>query len=189
MKTGPGRKYRVAFICVKNSCRSQMAEGYARNLAIDVIDPLSGGTEPAERVDQGAVEAMKEGGIDITQARPKQLSRETLQSLDLVVHMGCGAPGMCLTVPGIPSEDWGIEDPVGEPKEKYREVRNIIEAKMRDLAARLRSGKIPSATSNSVSFQLSASQLDQELDDDTSPNTEKKAKWSERPLGKADRKG
>jgi len=159
MKTESSRKYSVAFICVKNSCRSQMAEAFARHLASDVIDPVSGGTEPAERVDPGAVAAMKEIGIDISRARPKQLSKETLQSLDLVIHMGCGAPGMCLTVPGIPSEDWGIEDPVGKSPEKYREVMGIIEKKIRDLAARLRSGGLPSASPRSVTFELSSSSI------------------------------
>ncbi|MGQ9587123.1 MAG: arsenate-mycothiol transferase ArsC [Thermoplasmata archaeon] len=142
MKTESIRKYRVAFICVKNSCRSQMAEAFARHLAHDVIDPVSGGTEPAEQVDPGAVEAMKEIGIDISRARPKQLSRETLMALDLVVHMGCGAPGVCLTVPGIPNEDWGIADPAGQGFDKYRETRDVIAAKVSDLADRLRSGKI-----------------------------------------------
>lgn len=137
-----------------------MAEALARHLAIDVIEPFSGGTEPAARVDPGAVGVMKEIGIDISQARPKQLSSEILQSVDLVIHMGCGAPEMCLTVPGVPSEDWGIEDPVGKPKEKYREIRSIIETKVLDLATRLRSGGIPSASPSSVTFQLSTSQLD-----------------------------
>ena len=160
MKTESSRKYRVAFICVKNSCRSQMAEALARHLASDVIDPVSGGTEPAEHVDPGAVGAMKGIGIDISRARPKRLSKETLESLDLVVHMGCGAPGMCLIVPGVPSEDWGIEDPVGKSPEKYREVMGIIESKTRDLAARLRSGRLPSAAPDSVRFQLSLLQTD-----------------------------
>jgi len=160
MKTESSRKYRVAFICVKNSCRSQMAEAFARHFASDVIDPFSGGTEPAEQVDPGAVEAMTEIGIDIFRACPKRLSRETLESLDLVVHMGCGAPGICLVVPGVPSEDWGIEDPVGKPNEKYREVRSIIETKVRDLAARIRSGRMLSVSPSSVTFQLSTSQID-----------------------------
>jgi len=159
MKTESSRRYRVAFICVKNSCRSQMAEAFARHLASDLIEPVSGGTEPAERVDPGAVEAMREIGIDMSEAHPKQLSRETLESLDLVVHMGCGAPGMCLTVPGIPSEDWGIEDPVGKSVEKYREVRDIIEMKVRELAARLRSDGPPSASRSSVTFELSSSSI------------------------------
>jgi arsenate reductase len=139
------RRYTVAFVCVKNSCRSQIAEAFARMLASDVIGPVSGGTEPGEQVDPGAVAIMKEFGIDISHARPKTLPREVLSSLDLVVHMGCGEPGGCLTVPGVPSEDWGIEDPVGGPREKYREVAMTIESKVRDLAARLRSGS-PSRT-------------------------------------------
>jgi arsenate reductase len=140
MTIGSGRVYRVAFLCVKNSCRSQMAEAFARNLARDIIDPVSGGTEPGEHVDPGAVAVMKELGIDISQARPKSLSREVLSSLDLVIHMGCGGPSGCLTVPGVPSEDWGIEDPVGESREKYLAVARTIESKVRDLAERLRKG-------------------------------------------------
>ena len=74
--------------------------------------------------------------------------------------MGCGAPGMCLIVPGVPSEDWGIEDPVEKSPEKYREVMGIIESKTRDLAARLRSVRLPSAAPDSVRFQLSLLQTD-----------------------------
>lgn len=159
MKTASSRRYRVAFICVKNSCRSQMAEAFARHLANDVMDPVSGGTEPAEQVDAGAVEAMKSIGIDISRARPKQLSRETLQSLDLIIHMGCGAPEICLAVPGVPSEDWGIEDPVGKPLEKYTEIMSIIEEKVRDLADRLRSGRLQPASQSSNAFRLSTSQM------------------------------
>lgn len=140
------KRYRVAFICVKNSCRSQVAEALAKSLAPDIIDPVSGGTEPAEEVDPGAIEAMKDIGINISQARPKQLPAETLASLDLVVHMGCGAPGMCLIVPGILSEDWGVEDPAGGPAEKYREMVEVIREKVLDLAARLRSGRLPSSS-------------------------------------------
>jgi arsenate reductase (thioredoxin) len=154
------RKLKVAFICIKNSCRSQIAEALARDIASDIIEPLSGGTDPGEQVDPGAVEAMREIGIDIAQARPKQLPNEVLQSLDLVVHMGCGAPGMCLTVPGIPSEDWGVEDPVGKAQEKYREVVRIIEKKVRDLVFRLRSGKLPSESLGPVTFELTHSMLD-----------------------------
>lgn len=155
MQGHPERKYRVAFICVRNSCRSQIAEALASDLASDVIEPFSGGADPSERVDPGAVEAMNEIGIDMSSARPKRLSKEILDSLDLAVHMGCGAPGMCLTVPGIPSEDWAIEDPVGRSREDYRRVVRIIEKKMRDLAARLRAGKLPS-TAPGLTFEISS---------------------------------
>jgi len=102
---------------------------------------------------------MREIGIDMSQSHPKHLSRATLESLDLVIHMGCGAPGMCLVVPGVPSEDWGVEDPVGKPIEKYREVSDIIEMKVRELAARLRSDGPPSASRSSVTFELSSSSI------------------------------
>jgi arsenate reductase len=145
----PQRMYRVAFLCVKNSCRSQMAEVFAQGLAPDVIVPFSGGTEPGDRVDHGAVEVMKELGYDMAGAKPKSLPREVLSSLDLVVHMGCGGPGGCMVVPGIPSEDWGIEDPVGGPREMYLAVARTIEAKVRDLAVRLRE-RPPSASEAEV---------------------------------------
>lgn len=153
MNDRPTRRYKVAFICTRNSCRSQIAEALARDLASDIIDPYSGGTDPADNVDRGAVDAMTEIGIDISRARPKQLPREVLDSLDLVVHMGCETPGTCLTVPGVPSEDWGIEDPVGKSPEDYRRVVRLIEKKMRDLTSRLRSGKITSA-SPPLTFEL-----------------------------------
>lgn len=97
---------------------------------------------------------MKEIGIDISRAHPKQLPGDTLASLDLVVHMGCWAPGVCLLVPGIPSEDWGIEDPAGKSIEKYREMVRIIKEKVLDLAARLRSGRLPSLSAKN-SLELS----------------------------------
>ncbi len=152
----PQRVYRVAFLCVKNSCRSQMAEAFARRLASDVIDPVSGGTEPGEHVDPGAVAIMRGFGIDISQSRPKTLPGDVLSSLDLVIHMGCGGPDGCLTVPGVPSEDWGIEDPVGGPRERYLEVAKTIEMKVRDLAERLRHGppSMPAGDAAPPSFTL-----------------------------------
>jgi arsenate reductase len=135
---------------VKNSCRSQIAEAFARKLASDIIDPLSGGTEPADRVDPGAVATMMELGVDISQARPKSLPGEVLTSLDLVVHMGCGGPRGCMVVPGVPSEDWGIEDPVGGSREKYLAVARTIEAKIRDLAVRLRERPPPTSMAELV---------------------------------------
>jgi arsenate reductase len=148
------RRYKVAFICIKNSCRSQMAEAFARELASDVIEPYSGGTEPSARLDPGAVDAMREVGIDISGARPKLLPKETLYSLDLVVHMGCGSE-QCLAVPGVPSEEWGIEDPAAKGPEKYREIRELIRTKVLDLAGRLRSmGVAPRSASGPDRLRL-----------------------------------
>jgi len=147
--------YRVGFICIKNSCRSQMAEAFSRKHAKDIIEPFSGGTEPWDRIDPMAVEVMMETGIDMSGQTPKILSKDTLYSLDLVVHMGCGSQ-QCLIVPGVPSEEWAIEDPVGSSIEIYRRARDLIEKKVLDLATRLRAGP-PSKTEDAlggVSFRL-----------------------------------
>lgn len=134
----------MAFVCIKKACRSRVADALARSLAHDIIDPLSGRLESAEEVDPGAVETIKKIGADLSRAHPKQLSGDTLASSSLVVHIGCEAQGVCLTVPEIPSEDWGIEDPAGKSTEKYRKMVRMIKEKALDLAARLRSGRLPS---------------------------------------------
>ncbi|MEM0342712.1 MAG: arsenate reductase ArsC [Thermoplasmata archaeon] len=131
------RRYRVAFVCTKNSCRSQMAEAFARELAPDVIDPLSAGTEPAKEVDPRAIEVMREVGIDISDAKPKALAPEETADLDLVVHMGCGSQ-RCMVVPGVPTEEWQIEDPEGKGIDAYRAVRELVRTHVVGLAERLR---------------------------------------------------
>lgn len=135
------RRYRVAFICTKNAFRSQIAEGFAKALAPDVIEPFSGGSEPAGRVDPLAAEAMAESGTDISGSKPKSLPDGFLRSLDLIVHMGCGPVRLCPNVPGVPSEDWGIPDPTGG-LENARSVREAIRKKVEQLASRLRTGKV-----------------------------------------------
>lgn len=140
MTENPPKRYRVVFICTRNSCRSQMAEAFARAVASDIIEPLSGGTAPADEVDPGAVAAMREAGIDISGARPKVLPQADLSAADLIVHMGCGSE-QCLVVPGIPSEEWGIDDPAGHGEEGYGLAREIIRQKVLDIAERLRTGR------------------------------------------------
>ena len=135
------RKYKVAFICTKNAFRSQIAEGFAKALAGDIMEPSSGGSEPTDRVDPLAVEVMAESGVDISSSRPKSLPDSFLRSLDLIVQMGCGPVKTCLSFPGVPSEDWGIPDPSGSP-EDARAVRDTIKERVVQLAARLRSGKV-----------------------------------------------
>lgn len=135
------KKYRVAFICTKNAFRSQIAQAFAEDRARDVIEAFSGGSAPAAEVDPVAVLIMREVGIDISARRPKSLPDEVLKTLDLIVHMGCGDGVSCLTVPGIPSEDWGIDDP-GADIEKGREIRELIRAKVDQLSDRLRSGDV-----------------------------------------------
>jgi arsenate reductase (thioredoxin) len=117
-------KQKVAFICVGNSCRSQMAEGFAKHYGSDVLEAYSAGTEPADAVNLDAVLVMKEAGIDISSQSPKLL-RDIPAKFDIVVTMGCNV--QCPFIPAKHREDWGLEDPVGKPVEEFRRVRDIIE--------------------------------------------------------------
>jgi len=109
---------------VENACRSQIAEALLNKLTSGKIKALSAGAKPAKEVNPSAVKVMKEIGIDISQQRPKMLTREMIEEADKVIIMGCGAD-VC-PAPLVESEDWGIEDPSGKPMESFREVRDEI---------------------------------------------------------------
>ncbi len=125
-------KKTVAFVCTGNSCRSQMAEGFAKAWGGDVMDVYSAGTHPAGKVDPLAVEVMKEAGIDISGQYPKLLS-DIPGSFDVLATMGCEVE--CPFVPAKKREDWGIPDPVGKPIEAFRAVRDTIAGKVKELIA------------------------------------------------------
>ncbi|HET6167374.1 MAG TPA: arsenate reductase ArsC, partial [Marmoricola sp.] len=99
----------VLFVCVHNAGRSQMAAGYLQHLAGDRIEVLSAGSQPAEGVNQVAVAAMAEEGIDIAGEQPKLLTESAVQRADVVVTMGCG--DACPYVPGTRYLDWELPDP------------------------------------------------------------------------------
>ncbi len=122
----------VLFICVHNSGRSQMAEGFFNLLAKGRARALSAGTDPADTIDATVAEAMREAGIDISDKRPKPLTIEMIEQADKVVTMGCGMESICPTT-FIETEDWGLEDPTGKPLEKVREIREQIQAKVLEL--------------------------------------------------------
>ena len=121
------------FLCVGNSCRSQMAEGFARHLGKGIVDARSAGTKPADRVASLAVEAMREKGIDISGQQPKPLTKELVEWSDLRISMGCGVENSCPAIYLDMFEDWQIEDPHGGTIGGYRFVRDKIEAKVREL--------------------------------------------------------
>jgi len=129
-------KKKVAFICVHNSCRSQMAEGFAKHLADDVIEAYSAGSERYPQVKPLAVEVMKEAGIDVSGQYPKLIS-EIPQDLDYVITMGCGV--QCPIIKGAHKEDWGLDDPSGKGIEEFRKTRDLIEIKVKELAERIKS--------------------------------------------------
>ncbi|HLV09009.1 MAG TPA: arsenate reductase ArsC [Halanaerobiales bacterium] len=128
-------KYKVAFVCVGNSCRSQMAEGFAREYGADLLEVYSAGTDPAERVNPDAIKVMEEAGIDISEQHPKLL-KDLPDKLDFLITMGCGVE--CPFIPCKIREDWGLDDPVGKPLEVFRETRDIIANRVKELINRVK---------------------------------------------------
>jgi len=128
-------KQKVAFICVGNSCRSQMAEGFTKHYGSDVLEVYSAGTEPADAVNPDAVLVMKEAGIDISSQYPKLL-KDIPSELDIVITMGCNV--QCPFIPSKHREDWGLEDPVGKPVEEFRKIRDTIRENVEQLVEKIK---------------------------------------------------
>ena len=133
------RKIKVAFVCVHNSCRSQMAEGWAKKLGSDLFEAYSAGTENYPEVKPLAVSVMEEAGVDMSSHHPKLLS-DIPEELDLLITMGCNV--VCPFVPNQHSEDWGLEDPSGGPIDGFRVTRDLIKEKVLLLIDRVKSGEI-----------------------------------------------
>jgi len=129
---------RILFVCIGNACRSQMAEGFARHLGGEAVEACGAGSRPAGFVAAGAIEAMKEIGIDISQQTSKSVEAFRGQDFDVVVTMGCG--DACPWVPAKRRLDWKIPDPIGQSPEFFRKVRGQIEGLVRDLLAEIKKG-------------------------------------------------
>lgn len=126
----------VAFVCVHNSCRSQMAEALGRHLAVDVFTSCSAGTETVPRINPDAVRLMKEiYGIDMKDQYSKTLDK--LPPVDVLITMGCNV--RCPALPCQRREDWGLEDPTGKSDEEFRKVIAVIEEKVLALRESLKS--------------------------------------------------
>ncbi len=125
----------ILFLCVHNAGRSQMAAGFARSMGGDDVRIYSGGSEPAERVNPVAVEAMNEVGIDIAGYVPHRFTDDMLASVDVVVTMGCG--DTCPYIPGKRYIDWPLDDPRGQSLDVVRRVRDEIRRLVADLLAEL----------------------------------------------------
>jgi arsenate reductase (thioredoxin) len=125
----------VLFLCVHNAGRSQMAAGWLRHLAGDRVQVLSAGSEPAERINPAAVEAMAEVGIDIAGTQPQRWTDAMVGETDVVVSMGCG--DACPVLPGKRYLDWELEDPAGKGVESVRPIRDDIEQRVRGLLSEL----------------------------------------------------
>ena len=125
----------VLFVCVHNAGRSQMAAGFLRRLAGDRVRVLSAGSEPTDRVNPAAVEAMREVGIDIAAEQPRLLQDSAVREADVVITMGCG--DACPFYPGKRYEDWELDDPAGKPVEQVRPVRDEIRRRVEALVGEL----------------------------------------------------
>ena len=127
---------KVAFICVHNSCRSQIAEALGRHLAGDVIECYSAGTETKPQINQDAVRLMKQlYNIDMEATQYSKLLSE-IPPVDIVVTMGCNVK--CPFLPCKRREDWGLSDPTGKNDQEFIKTIRVIETKIRDLAKELR---------------------------------------------------
>jgi protein-tyrosine-phosphatase len=123
---------KVLFVCVHNSGRSQMAEGFFNSYVAGKAEASSAGTQPASHVDQTVVKAMAEIGIDISSRRAKALTAEMLDSANMVVTMGCGTEDVCPAA-FVPMVDCQLEDPEGQSIDKVRAIRAEIETKVKML--------------------------------------------------------
>jgi arsenate reductase (thioredoxin) len=126
---------RLLFVCVENSNRSQMAEAFARIHGGSGVEAYSAGSRPSGVVNPKAIEAMRELGYDLSAHGSKSLSEIPDVEYDFVATMGCG--DSCPFVRARMREDWQIPDPKHMPPEQFREVRNLIESKVKSALSRI----------------------------------------------------
>ena len=130
-----GQKPKVAFICVHNSCRSQIAEALGKYLASDVFESYSAGTETVPQINQDAVRLIKQlYSIDMEQTQYSKLLNE-LPPVDIVITMGCNV--VCPYLPCKHREDWGLDDPTGHGDDLFAETIQAIHRNILDLKGRI----------------------------------------------------
>ena len=125
----------VLFVCIENSCRSQIAEAFARIHGSTVIEPYSSGSRPSGIVNPKGIASMKEIGYDMAVHRSKPLSEVPDIEYDYLITMGCG--DACPFVRAQHREDWDIPDPGNMDEEAFRRVREMIEEKVMGLVLSL----------------------------------------------------
>jgi arsenate reductase len=131
---------KVAYVCVHNSCRSQMAEALGKRLAADAFESYSAGTQTKPHINPDAVRIMKNlHGIDMEESQYSKLIGE-LPPIDVVITMGCNVE--CPYLPCRYREDWGLDDPSGKSDDEFIMIAKLIEGKVLDLRERLLTGKL-----------------------------------------------
>ena len=133
-------KIKVAFICVHNSCRSQMAEALGKIFAFDIVESYSAGTEVKPQINQDAVRIIKDlYNIDMNETQKSKLLKD-IPEVDIVITMGCNVA--CPFLPCKYREDWGLDDPTGKSDEEFIITVKKIEDKVKDLARRINNNEI-----------------------------------------------
>jgi len=123
----------VLFVCVHNAGRSQMAEALTNRLAHErglAVRAVSAGTVARERINPVALEAMREIGVTMDGQLPKQLTAEMIEAADRIITMGCGVDAAACPAGFLVTEDWGLDDPAGQPIEKVRAIRDQVREKV-----------------------------------------------------------
>lgn len=134
------KKPKVAFICVHNSCRSQIAEALAKKYASDVFESYSAGTQIKKQINQDAVRLMKSiYDIDMEETQYSKLI-DDLPPIDISITMGCDV--ICPIVENQYTEDWNLDDPTGRDDEFFREIISKIERNIKDLSVRIKKDEI-----------------------------------------------
>ncbi len=128
-------KPKVAFVCVHNSCRSQMAEAISKLKVADVYEAYSAGTHTKPQINQDAVAVIKKlHGVDMNKTQRSKVLDE-IPEVDIVITMGCNVD--CPMLPCKFREDWGLDDPSGKEEQEFINTANTIEAKIMDLKERI----------------------------------------------------
>jgi arsenate reductase len=135
----------VLFVCLHNAGRSQMSQALFEPAANDRHTALSAGTTPAEHVHPEVVTVMRELDIDLSERKPRILTRDLAEQADIVVTMGCG--DACPYIPGKRYIDWNLPDPQGRSLEDVRAIRDDIQRRVTALVTELNSSNLPSGDS------------------------------------------
>ena len=133
-------KPKAAFVCVHNSCRSQIAEALGKYLSSNIFESYSAGTETKPQINQDAVRLMKEMYlIDMEKTQYSKLLSEIPQ-VDIVITMGCNVN--CPTIPCKYREDWGLNDPTGKSDDEFSKTIHSIHAKILELTERIKTNEL-----------------------------------------------
>jgi protein-tyrosine-phosphatase len=142
MSTDTTTPTRVAFVCVRNAGRSQMAAAFAererdrRDLDVEI---LTGGTHPADGVHEGVIDAMAEVGIDLSGRTPRRIGPDELRTCEYAATMGCSTLDVDAIRDDVDVRDWALDDPHGADPERVREIRDAVERRVRALFDELES--------------------------------------------------